>query len=217
MDKFDFPRLLQLARRGAGFGSARDFAKVLAINENRYSRYERGGSEPSLKLLCRICRSLGTSPNHLLGFADGPMTKPMDAVDDALGGSKRGFSEAKTQSYDPVDKVTKTRVDGLLWEFCRAFLSARMVSDGKAMRRSRSGPAQNLVTIEMVAPLYRRLRSDPVDGLAALVTEPTYSDLPQPKRRELEPLMEAVIGAILSVPPGVTRTPSGSRGTGRLA
>jgi len=39
-----------------------------AIEENRYTRYERAEVEPSLTVLLKICETLGVTPNDLLGF-----------------------------------------------------------------------------------------------------------------------------------------------------
>lgn len=65
-----FSRHLRETRKAAGFRSARAFAERLDIDENRYTRYERAEVEPSLDLLVRMCRTLKTSPNALLDFAD---------------------------------------------------------------------------------------------------------------------------------------------------
>ncbi len=52
-----------------GFASAREFARAMGIEENRYTRYERAEVEPSLTLIHKICETLKVSPNELLGFS----------------------------------------------------------------------------------------------------------------------------------------------------
>jgi transcriptional regulator with XRE-family HTH domain len=68
-----FAKRLKQLRTEKGFVHARTFAKVLGIEENRYTRYERAEVEPSLTLIHRICQTLQVSPNDLLAFtADVP-------------------------------------------------------------------------------------------------------------------------------------------------
>jgi transcriptional regulator with XRE-family HTH domain len=203
VEKFDFPRQLQLARRRAGFDSARLFAKTLAINENRYSRYERGGAEPNLELLCQICRLLGATPNQLLGFADLKTSKPPGVADDALVPfkPKRGFGEKDSQTYDPLVRASKSLIDGLMLTFCREYLEARPRTDEKTKRPAKRGEP---VTITTVAALYQKLRPDPVEALLNLVTEPSYGELPQARRRALDALVEAIIDAVVPTHTGST-------------
>lgn len=65
-----FAKRLKDLRVQAGFIRARQLANQLGIEENRYTRYERGEVEPSLTLIHGICGALRTSPNELLGFAE---------------------------------------------------------------------------------------------------------------------------------------------------
>ena len=63
-----FAQRLKTIRTQRGFDRARYFAKTLGIEENRYTRYERAEVEPNLTLICRICQTLGITPNDLLDF-----------------------------------------------------------------------------------------------------------------------------------------------------
>lgn len=65
-----FAKRLKNMRAQVGFIRARQLANALGIEENRYTRYERGEVEPSLTLIHAICDALRTSPNELLGFAE---------------------------------------------------------------------------------------------------------------------------------------------------
>ena len=68
--RLEFAKRLRQLRIEKGFGHARDFARVLDIGENRYTRYERAEVEPSFVLLHRICVTLQVSPNDLFGFTE---------------------------------------------------------------------------------------------------------------------------------------------------
>ena len=62
-------RLKEL-RLEAGFKTARSFAQALDMQENRYTRYERGEVEPNLFNIGKMCRLLGVDANRLLGLTD---------------------------------------------------------------------------------------------------------------------------------------------------
>ena len=66
--RVEFARRLRQFRTERGFAHAREFARVLGIEENRYTRYERAEVEPSLTLIHRICVTLQVPPSDLLGF-----------------------------------------------------------------------------------------------------------------------------------------------------
>jgi len=65
-----FAKRLKQLRTEKGFLRARTFANALGIEENRYTRYERAEVEPSLTLIHRMCETLQSSPNELLGFTE---------------------------------------------------------------------------------------------------------------------------------------------------
>lgn len=50
------------------------FAEKLGLKQAKYSHYENKRREPSLDELCRIARSLNTTPDVLLGFS--PIPQP---------------------------------------------------------------------------------------------------------------------------------------------
>jgi transcriptional regulator with XRE-family HTH domain len=66
--RLEFAKRLRQLRIEKGFAHARDFARALDIEENRYTRYERAEAEPSFTLIHRICVTLQVSPNDLFGF-----------------------------------------------------------------------------------------------------------------------------------------------------
>ena len=60
-----FGKTLKAAREQAGYSSAQKFAEMLGIEAATYRYYERGGSEPGLETLLRICTALGITMNDL--------------------------------------------------------------------------------------------------------------------------------------------------------
>jgi transcriptional regulator with XRE-family HTH domain len=65
----EFARRLRELRINRGYKTARSLATALAIDENRYTRYERAEVEPDIGLIQRICATLELSPNELFGTA----------------------------------------------------------------------------------------------------------------------------------------------------
>lgn len=64
-----FSKRLKAAREAAGFETAKSFAAVLQVEENRYRHWERGSAAPDLAMTCRICKALDVEPNDLLPLA----------------------------------------------------------------------------------------------------------------------------------------------------
>ena len=93
-----FALRLKSFRQSAGFKTARSFAEALELDENRYTRYERGEVEPNLANICKMCSVLGVEPNQLLGFSQSPGVPTTSArgapnVDTRVG-SEPALSEA---------------------------------------------------------------------------------------------------------------------------
>jgi len=64
-----FAKRLKAARETAGHGTAKNFATILGVDEDRYRHWERGTAQPSLTMVVRICRYLRVEPNYLLPAA----------------------------------------------------------------------------------------------------------------------------------------------------
>lgn len=60
-------RRLQLARKKIGITQA-EAAKQAGTNTNYYAKLERGEAVPSLKMLERIIKALGTTSSEILPF-----------------------------------------------------------------------------------------------------------------------------------------------------
>lgn len=61
-----FADRLVLVRKQAGYKSKASFARKLGIEEARYRKWERAGSEPDLHHLCKIQRITGVSLDYLI-------------------------------------------------------------------------------------------------------------------------------------------------------
>ena len=71
---------------------ARNFARALGIEENRYTRYERAEVEPTLTLIHRMCELLEASPNPppwLYGESPRPATHPLTCCFGSMLGYER--------------------------------------------------------------------------------------------------------------------------------
>jgi transcriptional regulator with XRE-family HTH domain len=64
--KPNFSNRLRTLRAAKGYATARDFSRALQIEEARYTRWERGETEPDISNILRICRVLDIDPNELL-------------------------------------------------------------------------------------------------------------------------------------------------------
>lgn len=69
----EFAKRLRERRYLMGFRTARAFALELGVCENRYSRWERAQTEPSLEMIVQICRTLEVTPNDLISLSPGPV------------------------------------------------------------------------------------------------------------------------------------------------
>lgn len=65
-ERLAFADRLKLVREQAGYPSKAGFARKLGIEEARYRKWERAGSEPDLHHLCKIQRITGVSLDYLI-------------------------------------------------------------------------------------------------------------------------------------------------------
>lgn len=77
-----FAERLRALRKARGFKTARSFAEALEIDQNTYTRYERGEVEPNVGLLDRIWNLLDLPNNHLIGL---PLAKPIVKLQNSGG------------------------------------------------------------------------------------------------------------------------------------
>lgn len=65
----EFGERLRAAREKAGYPDAKSFAEALGVEPPAYRYWERGGAQPDLVMVARICRLLNVDANYLLPSA----------------------------------------------------------------------------------------------------------------------------------------------------
>ena len=85
----------RLKERAAQLGiSDRQAARLCSLDERRYAHYAGGRREPDLETLVMIARSLGTTPNWLLGVdADGKKATKRSSLLDRLAAAAREMGD----------------------------------------------------------------------------------------------------------------------------
>lgn len=64
-----FPERLRRLRKGYGL-TQEDLAKMVGVNKQTISQYERGVRRPDLEMLTRLSERLGTTTDYLVGKTD---------------------------------------------------------------------------------------------------------------------------------------------------
>ena len=178
-------RLRQL-RQERGYAAARHFAQALGIPENRYSRYERGDSDPDIDIIYAFCEKLPASPNELFGFdaptamsgfSSGPQA-PLERSDPPLADSRREVPPSK-----PL-----MATEAAAWRLAATI--ARVKSG-----RTPTEPA-TLAELRATAQLFASLRNDPYDTVARLVEGPEMAKLPAPATREIASAIELFLAGL---------------------
>jgi transcriptional regulator with XRE-family HTH domain len=176
-----FASRLRRLRQERGFSAARHFAQTLGIPENRYTRYERGDSEPDLDDLYLFFEHLPASPNELFGVASG--TPRLDDPPGFAAGPQERLLVPTDKSRtigDPTRAVTPARrseADAAAWAL------ATSVIRHKRLTTSGRGLVEHLTLAELREGglLYKALCRDPYETVAHLVTtseiEPDGSDI----------------------------------------
>jgi transcriptional regulator with XRE-family HTH domain len=164
-----FAKRLKHIRVQRGFDRARYFAKSLGIEENRYTRYERGEVEPSLSLIQKMCETLRVTPNELLGYGDLRLEDACGtpaAVPDAA--SHQGPHGSKTYPVSTSCCEGPNSLGSLAWRLAREVIAMRGQS---GTRENASEDA--LATFRETAALFQRLRSAPFDTVAEMLADPS--------------------------------------------
>lgn len=168
-----FANRLKELRLARGFPKARQFADVLGILENRYTRYERGASEPDFELIYEICRKMSVTPNELFGvtelaahpapgFSSGPQARlERPASDDVL---PTPASPAADHGAAGGDDVGAASFEAAAWRLAGMLVRCRT-------KRGVAAPGLPLVTIQETARIYRALKAEPFDTVAAELAE----------------------------------------------
>jgi transcriptional regulator with XRE-family HTH domain len=185
-DREKFGVRLRTLRAAAGFESARLFAEALGINENTYSRYERGQSEPDFQLIKKICDRLKITPNDLFGGEPLLSRKPDGDHDhpgfseleskpsDFRGTAERGpVSLLTTRRREPGSSAQPDQLSVLTWRFAEAYARATMVDARR--KRAKDQTQVEFICLQESAKLFMRLRTDLLATIAQLVVSEQLS------------------------------------------
>jgi transcriptional regulator with XRE-family HTH domain len=146
------------------------------LDENRYTRYERGEVEPNLANICRICSVLGIGPNDLFGYDEAP-SEPMPATRDPpqLDGNAKG-KPASSQA----------------WRIASAIASLRSERSGHVTSPGHDDP---LTPLRATAEIYGRLLTqDPGHVVAQILGDAELDELGPERKAELVALIDAFMG-----------------------
>ncbi len=164
-----FANRLRRLRQERGFAAARHFAQALGIPENRYTRYERGDSEPDLDDLYLFFEHLPASPNELFGvdggmpsakqapgFESGPQ-EPLDRFPDIARGSVQSPTNEPPRRSD---------ADAAAWRLATIVIRHK--------RTKHIAAPDNLTFAELreTGLLFKELCNDPFGTISGLVTAP---------------------------------------------
>ena len=200
-----FSRRLKAIRVPKGFRTARAFAQALDIDENRYTRYERGEVEPSLDLLLRICELLGATPNDLLcdyigspavsqvggappGFAE---DRPHDAL---FGGYPMGSSHTPLRDQ-PSARETAARSDATAWLLATELAAVQTRIETSLEEVS---PFRRL---ELTSEIFSQLKSGPFAVFAGLAAQMRNSEADMETQTRIYKLVDEMVKELRVVSP----------------
>lgn len=224
--KMRFAARLRDLREARGFSAARHFAEVLGIRENRYTRYERGASEPDIELIHTFCDKLGVSPNELFGyepapspvsaqpgFSSGPQSEfagtplprsgPAGASGDVASGAVRA-SPAPAFSGYTADAPTQAAHLPAAKPPAANQSPAERAAWRLASQFARLGSSKvedgsgkpPLSTLIETARIYQELSVSPYGTVAQMVTDLNLRDLPSEAARVIEAAVQDLIDAL---------------------
>jgi len=154
---------LRLARVRAGYKTARSLAIRLGIQENRYTRFERGAAEPDFSLIAQICDVLEVTPNELFG----------------IGAAAAGFAERGQPSLapqvEPRDVPRAVREPGASPS---AHAAWRLASDIERARRKLAGGGaadEGLAAVRETTTLYEELMAAPYAAIGRIAADPVLA------------------------------------------
>lgn len=164
----EFARRLRELRIRRGFRTARSLAAALAIDENRYTRYERAEVEPDIGLIQRICQTLRLSPDALLGT--GPDKHP---------GPQPGQGFAEPGDNDPNGLDARARV---MW------LLASAVAD--LLTRNEPPGKRQLIRLQQAARVYSDLERRSFAAVSEILLLPVLSEASPEEAQNIGRLVE---------------------------
>jgi transcriptional regulator with XRE-family HTH domain len=186
-NKERFTSRLRQLRQERGYAAARHFAQALGLPENRYSRYERGDSEPDIELIYAFCEKLPASPDELFGF-DAPASMQ------GFSSGPQALLKRADQPIDDHDRHATSPANPLMATEAAAWRLAATLARLKSGRAA-SEPA-NLAELRATAQLFAALRNDPYETVARLVDGPEIAGLAVSATREVEMAIEQFLAGL---------------------
>ena len=179
-DRELFASRLRELRESKGFSAARHFAHALGISENRYTRYERGKSEPSLELIYKICATLQISPDELFGSGNSHPTPGMSSGAQAPFGSSASAGAAHA-AHSPADVWSARDAAAAAWDL------ASMVA------RLKTANLPPMAELSEVGRLFAALRQDPYETVARIVVDPAIENIPDAMAADLKSSIDRLL------------------------
>jgi transcriptional regulator with XRE-family HTH domain len=175
-ETWDFGARLRTLRKLRGFKRARAAADRLGIQENTYTRYERGQSEPSFKLLRRMMQEFRITPNEL--FSDEPLLSvpgpPGFSEGDATGAP--ALTGAAPAEFAFQERRAGDDPQTVAWRLAREFARLKR-TDGK--------DEDPLAELARASTLFLELEREPYRTIARLLAEPSLASLPKVRQARL--------------------------------
>jgi transcriptional regulator with XRE-family HTH domain len=191
--RLHFAQRLKELRAARGFRTARSLAHALAIDENRYTRYERAEVEPDLTLLMRICEALRATPNDLLvGWAQPSAERPLEGF--AEKAESTGLATRATARPDLRDG--ELAVAGAEPSGRRASpraLAWRLASELAQLRTKQAAP---LTILRAKFRVFTEIERDPLSFIGRWAEDPALSELDPQEQARIAALMDDLIGAV---------------------
>lgn len=183
-----FAQRLRATRLAKGVKTARELARTLDINENRYTRYERAEVEPDLATLVRICEILKVTPNNLLCETAGLGESFSEDI-------QMGFSEASSSAYKPVhsrERLNENRLDATYYTLATklGLLAAKQKAGGL-------DPAP-VNTMKMSGEIYSQMRAAPFATIASIGREIDLSHASLEQQQEIAALVREIADLLRS-------------------
>ena len=153
-----FADRLRTARKARGFRTARSFAERIGVDQNTYTRYERGEVEPNVGLIERMWQALDLPPTDLFGGV--PSGGLAEQATPSLHGPGSGHLNGATES-------------AIAWQVAETYIAARTAP---------KTVLDPLDALRAATSIYSALTKDPFGTVTRLVADPDL-ERGDPERR----------------------------------
>jgi len=190
----DFARRLRELRVPRGFRTARSLARKLEIDENRYTRYERGEVEPDLAMIRRICETLAVTPNDLLGGVAGPAV----ANGSAPRAKDRFHSVRAAPPPEPPPAGSLHGIATASWLVAEAVMELRRAHAQQSTAPDAKLPP--LAVMSQTGALFKAIMDRPFEAITELLSDPDISGAQSPQAVVLTKRIDHLVDMLRSPP-----------------